>query len=487
MGRKVHEPMVELDADTALRVLDEVLSGKREGTPELLKLVRQAQAKDKAQTKAARETLKAVKGGRYPDAVPPASVVYTPTIERREPEPAQEPAPADKQKRKRRKPGRVVLNVALVRRERASGICYAARYIDPVTGNEKTESLTAEGIDNEEAARAWIADKAQTLNELRQAISTGRAVTTRTPVAEAVKRFVKGKQAEGVKPGTLEVYAEATTPFIAWAADNGLAHVEALTGPKLTDFRDWLLAQPAFVQVKGHGLGKGKAARVPGKRKRSPQTVNKKLRALRTVAGFWRERGLCPMLTTDTIRDHLKFQKVKRAAPDFMRAADVRKLLEAVKRHDADLNDGKGHTHPPIGDFLVAALLTGCRFSELANLKWSCVDLVAQEIRLSEHDTKTGHARTIDLDVTPHSLALLARRQLAADGCHYVFGTKTTDERGRVKHHPMSRDVAESARKRLVADFNAPAFYWHKLRKTAGTYLTCAGGIYGGAGAWMAA
>lgn len=399
----------------------------------------------------------------------PAPVVHVPTIPPREAMRAPEP----KQKRKRQKHRPPPQLVKLIRLERAGGVTWAARWIDPVTGKGKQESLTALGFTDEADCRKWCEGRAQSLRNTMQAIAAGTAVVTQTTVADAVKQFHDAKGAE-LKTGTMLVYHEATGPFAAWAAANGLAHVEGLNLAKLSAFRDWLVALPAHVQAKKHGMGKGKSARVPSDRKRSPETINKKLRAMRTVAGFWRKRGLCPLLDSDAIADALEFSKVKRKAPEYLRVPEIRKLLESVARHDAELDDGKGHHHAPIGDFLVAALLSGCRFSELANLRWDCVDLDAQEIRLSEHDTKTGHARTVDLDVSPHLAALLAHRQLQAEGNRFVFG-------------PMKRDVAEAARKRLVRDFGAPRFYWHLLRKTTGTFLTCAPSIYGAASAFMAA
>jgi integrase len=401
--------------------------------------------------------------------------VHIPTIEPRAPIGGATQTP-DKPKRKytKRKRPLEAQTVKLIQRTRRTGVTFLARWQDPITGKWKQESLTRLGFTDEAGARKWCADKAADVHRLAQAKAAGKAVVTETPVAAAIAKFVEAKQGEDMKPGTLTVYSEATTPFTEWAAQEGLRHVEQLTGPKLFDFRNWLVKQPARAQVKGHGLGKGKAATAPSARKRSPETINKKLRAMRTVAGFWRRLGLCPELSTDLIRDSLKFVKVKHKKPPFLRVNQIRALLEAVARHDADLTDGRGHAHPPIGDFLLAALLSGMRFSELANLKWSAVDLDAQEISLSEHDTKTGHARTVTLHESPALFALLSRRKLSAGRARFVFG-------------PMRRDVAEAARRRLVKEYDAPPFQWHLLRKTCGTFLSCSPGIYGGAGFWLAA
>jgi len=137
--------------------------------------------------------------------------------------------------------------------------------------------------------------------------------------------------------------------------------------------------------------------------------------------------------------------------------------------------------------FVLAGLLTGCRFSELARLRWSDVHLSQDEVRLSHKATKTGHGRVVRLDITPLLAEMLTRMQLKADGAEFVFGY-VEESAGRVPvQHPMRRDIAETARKRMVDKHGAPTFTWHELRRTCGTFLTCAPGIYEGASAYMSA
>lgn len=364
--------------------------------------------------------------------------------------------------------------VKIKRMKRARGDTWVARWIDPETGAEKQESLSSPllGLTTEEARLDWAKKKSRSLQELRQAITSGTAVTTCTPPKEAVSSFFDTQEAE-LKQSTLLVYREATGPFETWAGKTGLACIEDLTPAKLTAFRDWFVARPARVQAKGAKTGRG--ARKVSKRKRSPGQINKCLRSARTVLNYWRKRGLTPALTSDAIRDHLEFVKAPKPLPHFLRANEVGKLLEAATRHDAEADDGKGHKHPPIRPFVVAALLTGMRFGELANLRWDDVDLDAGEIRLQAEATKTGHGRVIGLDVTPALAAMLTSMKLQAGESRHVFG-------------PMQRDVAESARKRLQKSFNAPkGWSWHDLRRTCGTFLTCAPSIYGAASAFLSA
>jgi len=52
----------------------------------------------------------------------------------------------------------------------------------------------------------------------------------------------------------------------------------------------------------------------------------------------------------------------------------------------------------------------------------------------------------------------------------------------------LSRGTAQAAAKRLTSEYGAPdAFTWQALRRTCGTYLTNAGGIFGAASAYRSA
>jgi len=91
--------------------------------------------------------------------------------------------------------------------------------------------------------------------------------------------------------------------------------------------------------------------------------------------------------------------------------------------------------------------------------------------------TKTGEGRRIDLSVTPSLRSMLAAMKLRSGGSRYVF-------RGTA---PVSQAEAKSAQDRLIKHFGAPKFNWQELRRTCGTYLTCAPGIYGAASAFLSA
>ena len=79
--------------------------------------------------------------------------------------------------------------------------------------------------------------------------------------------------------------------------------------------------------------------------------------------------------------------------------------------------------------------------------------------------------------MTPGLKALLSALRFQSHGRGYVFG----------QSGPVLRSWAEAARKRLKRNYDCPPFSWQELRRTCGTYLTCASSIYGAASAFLSA
>jgi integrase len=213
---------------------------------------------------------------------------------------------------------------------------------------------------------------------------------------------------------------------------------------------------------------------------------------VRTVLGYLRSLGLLPRLSSDALKDSLKRVPVTVELMHYMKPRELRRLLEAALAHDAATfkatraelaGNGKPGTtrcYTPIAPLVAAATLTGMRFSELVDLDWRQVDLDASghdgtpvgEIRLTSA-TKTRRARLVGLEVCPTLRALL-------DLMH--------DKRSKGLVFGLKEDEAKAAARRLVAEYDAPdSFNWQALRRTAGTFLTNAPGIYGAASAYHSA
>ena len=89
---------------------------------------------------------------------------------------------------------------------------------------------------------------------------------------------------------------------------------------------------------------------------------------------------------------------------------------------------GGGMAHAAMAIRLL--LLTGCRKSEILNLRWDHIDLEAREMRLP--DTKTG-PRTVQL--SPAAAAVLARVPRVEGNPHVIPGTRRDNSMSNLQRH----------------------------------------------------
>ncbi len=366
-----------------------------------------------------------------------------------------------------------------------------ARYIEPDTGNEVQTNLTRMRLRSAEVRRDWAIRRAKALAKRNAELEAGLPLRGNTPITVAVKEYFHARSNE-LRASTLAAYNQGTGPFVEWAASVGLKYTDDVTPARLMQFRVSFGSRTAMDVVNGKGVGRGR--RVPGKRQRSAVQVNKCLRALKTVLNHWRRLGLTPRVSSDTIADCLPYHRAPRPMRKFLTAAQTRDLFKAAGEHDCQvfnltrdekfvgLTSGSTSRYIPIAPFIAMALLTGCRVGEVLKLKWSSISDDLAMLNLEHDETKTHHARRVDLRVSPWLIRLLEKvkppdMNAAQLKDWFVFGGK----------EPYTYDLIESARARLISDFAAPQFDWRTLRRTCGTFLVCAPGIYGGASAYMAA
>lgn len=379
--------------------------------------------------------------------------------------------------------------VVLKRRELPSGnVSWRARFTEPETGREVYETLDA-SLTTREARAQWATRKAEDLARRRVAMSAGY-VEPKT-IEQAVADYLKhAEKVRRLRPKTLHTYGLALDNLKAWAPGARVRTTADLTPAKLQGLARHIEGMSRKTSAAGGKRGAKGASREP----RSKVTVNREFRTLKTVLNVWRQDRLTPHLHRDDIRDAFKAREVDRTAPEFHRPAEIKKLLEAVLRHDAACFDmtraersgrapiGSTTKHEPIAPFFAVLLLTGMRRGEALSLPWSAVDLdavdhtgrVVGEIRLSAALTKTRRDRTVGLEVSPALRRILAAMRLQRGRAARVFGGYTPD-------------MVETARRRLVSEYGAPEFTWQGLRSTCATYLTNARGIFGAATVYMSA
>lgn len=368
---------------------------------------------------------------------------------------------------------------------------WRARFKDPDSGKLTWLRLDPTALPSADARREWAKKKSHALLGRDMDIKSGAPRIKGTPLADAVEEFFKANKA--LRDGTIENYRTVADKFVAWAADAGLKKTDALTRAKLLDFKTLLVDE----KKKLHLAGSKRKELILTDEPRSPHTINGDLRKTATILGQLIERDLLPRLKRDDLK--VAFKKVPAAIEriDYLKPSELRKLFEAALRHDAELfvetrlehtgakPPGSTYRYQSVAPILAALVLTGMRLGEALSLDWKQVDLDAfdhdgepvGEIHLEGAANKTHRARTIGLEVSPALRSLLAALRLKTGGKGSVFG--------------LTEGVVDAAIKRLQQEgedgYGAPEFSAQKLRRTCGTYLTNAHGIFGAASAYRSA
>ncbi|MCB9591146.1 MAG: hypothetical protein H6719_00315 [Sandaracinaceae bacterium] len=383
--------------------------------------------------------------------------------------------------------------VKLKKRVRGSGlVTWRAHYIDPDTGREVAKTLDPKALSTREARTQWAKALSLDLARRRMDRLAGIRPVQVVTIDDGISKYLETAEAL-LKEKTLEGHNLAFAKLSEWATHEGVLATADLTPAKLASLKDYLVRSPRLNVRRGGSQG----SRTPSAQRRSPVTINRELRSLKTLLNTWRKHGLLADLHRDDISDALAALTVPREEPVFHSSATLRRILAAAVRHDAECfaetrdehaglrPPGSTRRYAPITPFVAFLLLTGCRRGEALALPWQAVDLDAVdhqgrrvgEIRLDAAVTKTQRARTIGLEVSPALRKLLASMKLRFGNDGHVFGGGDA----------YTVDTVVKARRRLISAFGAPDFTWQSLRSTCATYLTNAPGIFGAATVFMSA
>lgn len=364
--------------------------------------------------------------------------------------------------------------VTIIRPNEASRrVAWGLRWVDPDTGKTKKTRLDPDVYTTAKHRLRAAEALSRQIVQRKAELERGAVRMTGSTVAAEVERYFKDHA--HLREKTLRTYRDAASKLVAWCEGSGVESVDGLDRSQLLAFRASLIAEPKRGERKG--LPRGMAA--PTTERRSAHTVNRELRAVGTVLNYLRKAGRLPRLDSDDIADGLERLRAPREPIAFLRAPEIARVLEAALAHDAD-----GEARAPIAPAVLGALTTGMRLGELVRVTWRDVDLEAKgesgesvgEIVIRGAESKTGIGRVVDLSVSPKLRELLeVMRPSDPKGLDApVFG--------------VTYDEATAAGKRLAKAYEAPeGFSWQACRRTCGTFLTNAPGIFGAASAYRSA
>ncbi len=122
---------------------------------------------------------------------------------------------------------------------------------------------------------------------------------------------------------------------------------------------------------------------------------------------------------------------------------------------------------PHLGDFIVLALHTGMRRSEILGLEWRRIDLAANLLHLQSEHTKSKRRRSVPINRTARG-SILRRARFRAEHCPdspWLFCNQDGERIADVK-----RSFATACRKAGIEDFRI-----HDLRHTCAAWLVSDG------------
>lgn len=240
-----------------------------------------------------------------------------------------------------------------------------------------------------------------------------------------------------IRPSTRKEYGNAIETFISWGRANSCYTVDQVTQEKLFEFRDYVCSVVGLQE----------------------STINKKFRNVNMFLGFMIDRKGLKNVTRAEAEVALRALEEPRKDRGLV---DPVLLLNSFEDQPDEVQT-----------FVRHLLLTGMRFSELLKLLWPSVNLREGYIHLDHNQTKTKKPRKIWLKESPSVLADLSR----------MANPYSVDR----VYPNLNRWILDRAKDEVVRTRLMPHFTWQALRRTCGSYLSNAPGIYGGASALQSA
>jgi integrase len=315
-----------------------------------------------------------------------------------------------------------------------------------------------------ETRRDWAISKHDKLEGRRKEIAAGAQphYSADDLLVDVFKLYFAGwgQQHRGI---TQTAYRHECDNFLAWCATPGvdLIRVRQLTKGILRTYAGTRVATPLDPACGRTG-------------QRAKSTINRELRCLSAVLGELRAAEKIH-LTRDDIAEGLAKLKESVNKRKFRRAAELRMILDACRRHDAMVpaRGRRSHSAGRALPIVLFVLLTGMRIDEAVWIEWRDITLDDDGhplITVRAEVSKTGVERVID---TGHSPLLAWIVSGFAGRSGRLLG--------------VTEPSATTLRERLIDKHGAPDFTYQELRCTCGTYLTCAPAIWGDAAPFMSA
>jgi len=215
-------------------------------------------------------------------------------------------------------------------------------------------------FDRKKEADAYLA---KTKVEVKDGVHTADSLSV--TVAEAADLWLKKCAADELERATVTAYEQHVrlhiVPYL------GRVKLSRLTAPAIREFEDNLRQG-----IPAPGADEGKA--------RSPAMAKKIMASLGSILGEAQERGLVSRNVASDLRTRRKRGKQKQQEARHNGKLKVGVDIPTPDEIRAIANQASGRWRP----FLLAAIFTGLRASELRGLKWSNIDFDKSELHVCQ-------------------------------------------------------------------------------------------------------
>jgi integrase len=263
-------------------------------------------------------------------------------------------------------------------------------------------------------------------------------------VADATARYMAHYRAKGGKAEreTLSVIDAHILPKL------GTVRVDALTTGIIKAWRDALATAPARLRADASGKRKSRPAIDSVTKRARRSTANRIMTVLKAILNLAYRDGLAA--SDDAWRRVQPFANVDAAKVRYLTDDEAARLVNAC--------------NPSFRWLVVAALLTGCRYGELCNLRADDLDLANG--RATVRESKASKPRVVTL--TSEAVRLFEQAAVGKSRAALVLARDDGEPWG--KSH-QSRRLADACRAASIA----PSIGFHILRHTHASRLAMAG------------